>query len=80
MGQYHFKQTCRLNLFMRAVPKCSGSIRFVSDAGDDLDLKSAFGGVIFASAALGGPVPDGRIVLTCPEDFARLSDWLEPEE
>lgn len=62
--------------FLRAVHTCKGEVRFITKAGDDLNLKSELSQFVFA-AVIAGKLQnlDGSIEVRNSEDAQLLKDY-----
>lgn len=73
------KENVDVSAFLAATEKCSGDVFFHTHEGDILNVKSLLSRYVVVSVCKPGELQKARIVCTDEEDYAVLSDFLQPD-
>ncbi len=72
------RKNAALSDFLRLVQTCQGEVWFVTEEGDQLNLKSVLSEYLFLSAAISADlIAHGKLLLEKPEDQAVIQSYLE---
>ncbi|MDE5588134.1 MAG: polya polymerase [Acetatifactor sp.] len=73
------KENVDVSAFLAVTEKCSGDVFFHTHEGDILNVKSLLSRYVVVSVCKPGELQKARIVCTDEEDYAVLSDFLQPD-
>lgn len=73
------KHAVDVSAFLAATEKCSGDVFFHTPEGDILNVKSLLSRYVVVSVCKPGELQKAKIVCTNEEDYAVLSDYIQPE-
>lgn len=72
------KETVDVSSFLAATEKCTGDVFIHTHEGDILNVKSLLSRYVVVSVCKPGELQKARVVCTDEEDYAVLSEFLQP--
>lgn len=72
------KENIDVSAFLETAEKCSGDIFLHMRNGDILNVKSLLSRYVFVSVCKPGELQHSRVVCTNDDDYAILSEYLQP--